>query len=120
MFTVFSDVCAFMHDNFHLEWFQIKWHSYAREEDLKVATYQHTKTCSANFYIRILYSWGKKKQQKLTKLGKNSGLRMCIILTIWNMSTSSSSSIISNTRLSAAKTLLLVQPSLIKEKYCQT
>jgi len=36
---------------------------------------------------------------KLTKLGKNSGLRIWIVLTTWNMSTSSSRSIFSNNRL---------------------
>ena len=61
-----------------------------------------------------------ENKHKLTKLGKNSGLRICIVLTTWNMSTSSSISIFSNTRLSATKTPLLLQPSLIKQKYRQT
>ena len=51
---------------------------------------------------------------KLTKLGKNSGLRIYIVLTTWNMSTSSSISIFSKTRLRSTKTPLLLHPSLKK------
>ena len=54
---------------------------------------------------------------QLTKFGKNSGLRICIDLTTWNMSTSSSSSIFSKPRLRATKTQLLMHPSLVTKTY---
>ena len=57
-------------------------------------------------YMHIL------QDNKLTKLETNSGLRICIVLTTWNMSTSSSIFIFSKTRLSATKTPLLLHPSL--------
>ena len=57
-------------------------------------------------YMQIL------QDNKLTKLETNSGLRICIVLTTWNMSTSSSIFIFSKTRLSATKIPLLLHPSL--------
>ena len=54
---------------------------------------------------------------QLTKFGKNSGLRICIDLTTWNMSTSSSISIFPKTRLRATKTPLLIHPSLVTKTY---
>ena len=51
----------------------------------------------------------------MLKLTKNSGLRICIVLTTWNMSTSSSISIFSKTRLRATNTPLLLHPSLLKQ-----
>ena len=74
----------------------------------KIITKEKAKNKSILQYVVIV---------QLTKFGKNSGLRICINLTTWNMSTSSSISIFSKTRLRATKTPLLIHPSLVTKTY---